>query len=114
MRSTLAGVFTADQATRGRELYGLLCRSCHAPGTHSPTFKATWSGRPLSELSQYIRDNMPKNDPGSLSPEDNTLVLAYLLQMLGLPAGREELPADSSALKRIRFDTLATKPRTDS
>lgn len=113
LRSTMAGVYTADQATRGREIYGGRCRSCHTPGTPTPSFKAVWSGRPLSELFAYVSENMPKDNPGELTPEENTLVLAYLLQMLGMPPGREELATDPAALGKIRFDTLTveeTKP----
>jgi S-disulfanyl-L-cysteine oxidoreductase SoxD len=49
---------------------------------------------------------MPKNEPGSLAPEEYADVLAYLLQLNGMPAGERDLPADSTALKRIRIDTV--------
>ena len=109
MRSTLTGVFTVRQADRGQEVHAGMCRSCHTGAMPTPTFKEKWAGRPLSDLFEYVSTEMPKNSPGSLNPEDYTLVLAYLLQMVGMPAGKDELPADTVALSRIRFDTVSTR-----
>jgi len=104
-RSTRAGVYTAGQATRGREVYQLSCMSCHTPASHAgPIFAAKWEGRLLWELFRYVSDAMPKSEPGSLTERQYTLVLAYLLRMNGMPAGSEELTADSLALKRIRIE----------
>src|SRR5262245_50179655 len=107
-RSTLEGVYTEAQAERGRDLYAGMCRSCHTVATHTPTFKVSWSGRPLSELFEYISQNMPQNSPGALSPDEYTSVLAYMLRMLGMPAGQTDLPNEATLLAAIRFDTLNT------
>jgi mono/diheme cytochrome c family protein len=104
--STIAGVYSDEQATRGRDVYLGNCKSCHTPESHTgPLFKSTWGGRPLSELYVFVRDRMPKNEPGSLSPQENADVVAYLLQLNRLPAGQIDLPADSATLKSIRIDT---------
>jgi hypothetical protein len=47
---------------------------------------------------------MPQNEPGSLTPEEYILVVAYLLRMNGLPAGETELPADPAALQDVRIE----------
>jgi mono/diheme cytochrome c family protein len=108
-RSTLSGVFTAEQAARGQELYEVMCRSCHVPATHTgPAFSAAWQGRPLWDLFRFIRALMPKNDPGILTWRETTQVLAYLLRMNGMPSGGDELPADSTTLSRIRIELKAT------
>jgi mono/diheme cytochrome c family protein len=108
-RTTRAGVYTARQAAGGHDIYMLSCVSCHTPASHSGTgFAAKWSGRPLSELFGFMRGAMPKNEPGSLSAREYTLVLAYLLKMNGMPAGPAELPADSVALSRIRIELKAS------
>lgn len=110
VRSTRTGVYTAGQATEGGNLYALNCASCHTPATHAgPTFAAKWDHRPLSELFGYMRRDMPKNDPGTLSKREYTLVLAYLLKLNGMPAGSDELPADSVAMKKIRLDLTDQK-----
>ena len=107
-RSTRAGVYTAQQAAGGHEIYILSCVSCHSAASHTgAAFTAKWDRRPLAELFGYIRGAMPKNEPGSLSRREYTLVLAYLLKMNGMPAGSVELPADSLALSRIRIDFKA-------
>lgn len=110
-RSTRAGVYTAAQANRGRDIYAGMCQSCHPAASHTGvTFRNTWGGRPLSELFGFMRERMPKNEPGSLLPEEYADVLAYLLKLNAMPAGEHELIPDSSALKRIRIDTT-TIPR---
>ena len=82
-----------------------ICVSCHPRGTYStPAFKAAWTGRPLSDLFDLVRERMPKNDPASLTPGEYAQVVAYLLKINDAPAGEDELPADSEALKRIRIE----------
>jgi len=110
--STLNGVYTAEQAVRGRDLYAGMCQSCHTAASHTGvTFKNTWTGRPLSALFDYVRERMPKNDPGSLTPEEYVDVVAYLLKLNQMPAGQAELPPDSVALKKIRIDTVGATRR---
>ncbi len=109
-RTTVQGVYAADQAARGRETYEVQCLSCHPPATHTGAeFTTVWRGKPLWELFRYIRELMPKSDPGILSERETAQVLAYLLQLNGMPSGGAELPADSTALKRIRID-LGVRP----
>lgn len=92
---------------RGKDIYAGNCKSCHTPESHTgATFNATWNHRALSELYGYIRDRMPKNEPGSLSAEEYADVLAYLLRMNKMPVGRRELPADSTAMKSIRIEMV--------
>jgi len=44
---------------------------------------------------------MPADDPGRLSDEEYTDVLAYLLDASSYPSGESELPADKAALDRL-------------
>jgi mono/diheme cytochrome c family protein len=105
-RSALTGVYTTVQAARGEQTYFNICVACHPRGTYSTdAFKATWSGRPISDLFDAIKEKMPKSDPGSLTPEEAAQVLAYILKINDLPAGDVELPSDVTALKRIKFET---------
>ncbi len=103
--TTADGVFTAAQAKSGGDLYTMLCQSCHAAITHTGTpFRSKWVGRTLGELYTYIREEMPKTEPGSLSEEEYTLVLAYILRMNGMPSGRRALTASDASMSRIRID----------
>jgi mono/diheme cytochrome c family protein len=102
--TTRTGVYTAQQAVRGKDIYAGNCRSCHTPETHTgATFNAIWNKRSLAELYSYIRERMPKNEPGSLSDQEYADVLAYVLKMNKMPAGRAELAPDSAAMKSIRI-----------
>jgi mono/diheme cytochrome c family protein len=110
-KSTNDGVYTREQALRGQDVYAGNCKSCHTPESHTgPVFTAKWNGKPLLELYAYVRDLMPKNDPGTLSPEEYADVLAYMLRINKLPVGDEDLPSDTTALKRIRFQVGSPRP----
>ena len=106
-RSTQDGVYTLAQANEGKDLFAGLCQSCHTPTVHAgPPFRNKWFGHSLGELFGYIRREMPKADPGSLSDEEYALLVAYLMRINGMPTGSTPLAADSAALHRIRIDSL--------
>ena len=101
--TTVSGVFTAAQSERGRNVYQATCRSCHTPGElAATTFWKGWVGKTLGDLFGYVRSNMPQDNPASLADEDYAGVTAYLLLLNQMPAGDRELPADSTALAKIR------------
>lgn len=103
-RTTLGGVYSAAQASRGKETFAFSCLGCHTTASHTgPAFMGPWEGKPLAELFLYIRYSMPKSEPGTLSPEEYAQVTAYILQLNGMPDGPGELPADSAALSMIRI-----------
>lgn len=107
--TTASGVYSEVQATRGRDIYLGSCKSCHTPESHTGAmFAAKWQGRPLSDLLTYIATEMPKNEPGSLSPQENADVLAYLLKLNRMPPGQAEIPTDSLALRSIRIEAPIT------
>jgi len=102
--TTRSGVYSKEQAGRGMDVYFGYCKSCHAVQTHTgAAFESTWNGRTLSDLYSFIRERMPKNEPGSLSDQEYADVLAYVLQMNKMPVGKNELPADSVPMKSIRI-----------
>ena len=102
--TTKSGIYTAEQAARGKDVYAGSCKSCHTAESHTgPIFEAIWNKKSLADLYGFIRDRMPKNEPGSLSAQEYADVVAYLMKMNRMPSGRHELPADSTALKDIRI-----------
>jgi mono/diheme cytochrome c family protein len=104
-RTTLSGIYSIDQATRGEETYHSICLSCHPAGTYKGgTFKDMWNGRPLSALFESISERMPKNEPGSLTREEYAQVIAYLLKVNNMPAGTSEMAADAVLLKDITIE----------
>jgi len=93
-----------DQATRGRTVFLGMCRDCHTPEEQSgDKFAKRWLGRSLGDMYEYLITEMPKNDPGSLSPDDYANVMAYMLRINAMPVGTRELPADVAALKKIQI-----------
>jgi Cytochrome C oxidase, cbb3-type, subunit III len=101
-KTTLSGIYTAAQATKGEEVYFTFCVSCHPTPTYTgPAFKLHWQGRPLSDLYDWVSEKMPKNDPGSLSPKESVQAIAYILQLNKLPTGSTELTTDRAALTKI-------------
>ena len=105
-KSTLAGVFSAAQAEGGQAIYESTCLGgCHSLSSHrGVAFRQRWAGHPVFELYQLISDEMPKDDPGSLSSEQSLQLVAYLLKQNGLPAGNDRLPADAGTLKTIKIE----------
>jgi mono/diheme cytochrome c family protein len=104
--STQEGVYTNEQASRGKTVYLGSCKSCHSPQSHTgATFNKFWRNHPLSDLFTFVLTKMPKNDPGSLAPEDVADVVAYLLKMNAMPAGEQELYPEADSLKQFRIET---------
>jgi mono/diheme cytochrome c family protein len=115
-RSIRDGVFTAEQAARGQLAYTGPCDRCHgykldgapddpdmlpAPPVAGAKFLRKWNGRTLAALYDYLRVTMPANNPGYLSETDVTDIVAYMLAVSGMPAGRDALEPDAVALARI-------------
>lgn len=106
------GVYTERQASRGARVYQTTCESCHMPdlegSEEGPTllgeeFLEGWDGEILAELMILMMDTMPEEDPGGLSEQDYTDVLAYLLRENGYPPG-DELTADALEEIVIEFE----------
>ncbi len=105
--STAVGVYTAAQATRGQEIHGASCLSCHKPiESVGEKFWNTIVGRPVAEFFGYLRSQMPQDNPGSLSGEDYAAVIAYIFSLNDLPLGETPLSADSVALSKITVAPL--------
>lgn len=115
-RSVWDGVFTEDQADRGREVYEGACALCHGyrlngapddpdmrstPPLARAAFIRDWEGRSLGALFVYSKGAMPEDNPGSLTDQENVDVIAYMLSVGGMPAGEAELPADQRSLASI-------------
>lgn len=108
------GIYTKEQALRGRTVYDANCADCHGAklegGTSTPLagdeFFASWS-RPeltLDDFYYIVRKTMPKEAAGTLTKEAYTDVVAYILQQNGFPAGDKELTPDPAIMKAVRLD----------
>ena len=106
--TTMSGIYTDAQATRGQDVYVGGCRGCHTPASHTgATFATYWLHKPVADLFTFIFTSMPQNDPGSLDAHDVADLVAYLLKLNHMPAGATELPPDTTALRQILIDTTS-------
>lgn len=105
-RTTKSRVYTTAQAARGESTYMTMCVSCHPPATYKGAVFLQWQGRTLAELLAFLQEKMPKSDPGSLTAEEYTDIIAYLLKLNTMPAGRSELPTDVRQLRTIAIDIV--------
>jgi S-disulfanyl-L-cysteine oxidoreductase SoxD len=104
-RTTLSGIYTDAQVMRGEETYYGSCVNCHPKGTYSgSSFKTNWEGKALADLYDWVLNKMPKNDPGTLTPEQSADVIAYILKENGLPSGKTTIPTDAAVLRTIRIE----------
>ena len=112
-KSIWDGIYTEEQATRGKALYSQECSSCHggeltggemAPPLAGGEFMAGWDGLTVGDLFERIRISMPQNSPGSLSGQQNADILSFIFSANKFPAGTTEMPKEAGILKQIKFE----------
>ncbi len=117
-RTVWDGVYTTEQATRGRQAFVRSCGGCHRddmsggddsePALRGPHFAGKWDGAPVAALYDFIANNMPRSKPGSVPLQDCVDIVAYILQSNEMPAGEAALTTSLAALDAITF--TATRP----
>jgi len=116
VRSVWDGVYTEAQKKRGGAIYLRECSGCHGealkggegtPALSGSDFDESWSGKTVADLFNKIRQTMPPppDQPGKLSPQQESDVLAHILAANDFPAGGAELSPDIEQLKQIRITT---------
>ena len=116
-RSIWDGVYTEEQARRGKDLYLTHCVACHGESLQGggpvhalvgSEFGATWNGLSMGDMLERTRISMPLDKPGTLSRQQIADVLSFVLSANKAPAGSVELPRQTELLGAIKF--LATRP----
>jgi mono/diheme cytochrome c family protein len=109
-RSIWDGVYSDEQAARGKKAYNAQCARCHGEallgGEGSPAlvdqeFLEKWNEKPLGSLVERTRKTMPSDGPGRLSRRVCTDIVTYLLSANGFPAGKAELEPDPALQDEI-------------
>ena len=104
------GIYTEEQASRGAEDYAARCASCHSAdlrgNSNSPSliglsFMFIWEGRTLGQLFTKMSTEMPTDQPGSLSQQSYSAILAFILKSNDFPSGDKELASNASMLESI-------------
>jgi mono/diheme cytochrome c family protein len=106
-RTVRDGVYSDEQAQRGRTVYETKCASCHDGSSMGPqlkdnTYLADWENKSVRTFYSRILSTMPESDPGSLKENEVLDVIAYLLQAHGFPAGARALES-ASELDTVTF-----------
>ena len=109
-----AGVYTTEQAQRGKNIYEAYCTRCHGlnllggrqggvggPALKDANFWVSWERAPLSTLYSKVQRTMPLDSPASLREDDYTDVVAFMLAENTFPAGKTPLPP--TGLDNIRI-----------
>ena len=105
-------IYTVEQAARGEATYRATCASCHgdsltgindAPPLAGAAFLKTWNGNTLAFMFNKISNDMPSDNPGTLTKPQVADIVAFVLKYGGYPAGKNELPAAADTLAQIRF-----------
>jgi len=109
------GVFTAEQARRGKAQFETNCGACHgAPGSGGSDrsgpaliggdrFMKAWEFSGLNQLVSKVFDQMPQGYPSNVEDAVKLDIISYILQSNGFPAGSNELGADLMALREIQI-----------
>jgi mono/diheme cytochrome c family protein len=117
-RTVWDGVYTAEQADRGKALYAQSCAGCHAadlrgngtaPSLVEGDFAFQWADTSVGELYEQIRKLMPSDRPNSLPPQTYGAIVAYILQANQFPVGQAELLPELAILERIRITAKPTR-----
>jgi len=108
-RSVAHGVYTDDQAERGKTAFEMHCASCHELSFHTgEEFRFAWFGRSVYDLFKVIKTTMPEDNIGGLTDDEYTRVIAYILKLNGFPAGKDSLAADSISMGQIKIGPATT------
>jgi mono/diheme cytochrome c family protein len=114
-QSILDGVFTDEQAKRGQDIYTAICAHCHgnsleggieAPPLTGASFIKNWSGSTVGDLIERTRRSMPDDDPASLTRQEYTDVITFVLGSNHYPTGKTELPIETDKQKLIKLEPL--------
>ena len=108
--SVWQGVYTKDQAARGKARYFAACAACHggllqgdsdSPELAGTAFMKRWGEQSIATLFAFATSQMPVGRPGSLGAQGYADVIAFILATNGFPDGNRELPANEQALEGI-------------
>src|SRR6266700_3443582 len=94
--SVWQGVYTKEQAARGKARYFTSCAVCHgallqgdsdSPELAGPSFTKRWGDQSVGTLFAFAMSQMPVGRPGSLGAQGYADVVAHILATNGFPDG---------------------------
>ena len=97
------GAYTAEQAAEGKPLFEANCSTCHNADYYKTVFQS-WRGQPVQYLFEQLMSAMPADKPGALLDAEYEVVMAYMLEILGFPAGDTPLNYSSGMMRDINIE----------
>jgi polar amino acid transport system substrate-binding protein len=106
-------LYTAEQAQQGMVAYSQYCAMCHGPlldgqagGYTGPALKGSAFADPsynfhINEIFNFVAKLMPAGTPGSLTREQDVVIMAYLLQQNGYPPGTQALTYEEAEKSKV-------------
>ncbi len=108
VRSLGDGVFTANQAAQGKQLFAQECSACHQAANYTgANFAAKWGEGTLGDVYQDMALAMPPANAGGLTPATYASIVAFFVSESGYPAGNADLPGDAAQLRGIAIGAPA-------
>lgn len=99
----VTGIFTPNQADRGRSAFDETCSGCHTNSEFGGrAFRSDWGHRTVYSFYRTLRSTMPDDNPGGLAEETYLDVVSYILSMNGHAAGAAELTVESP-MREVRM-----------
>jgi cytochrome c len=120
------GVYTTEQAMRGRDQYKRRCVLCHlgngeghaavpaiageslenegdaqAPAIAGEAFQKKWAGRTAWELFGMVSATMPPGGVRTMTPQNYADLVAFIFELNKFPAGATELTPARADLEGI-------------
>ncbi len=104
-KTTNSGVYTAEQAERGKKVFEAKCTACHDTARFTgETFLDPWAGKPLKDVWDIASGTMPEDNPGSLQQQEYGDIIAYFLHLNAFPTGDTELKGEAAAMAAVKIE----------
>ena len=104
-KTTNDGVYTAEQAARGKTVFESKCTGCHEPSRFTgEAFFEAWDGKAMKEVWDVASGTMPEDNPGSLKQQEYGDILAYFLALNEFKTGDAELQGNAAAMAAIKIE----------
>ena len=105
---------TKKQADSGKALYDQQCTACHGtsldngefgPPLSGEEFLQKWGNQKVDDVFDLITRTMPQSAPGSLTADQVTNLLAYILQKNAVYVSDTPLPSEPAQLAKMVMPT---------
>lgn len=104
-------LYTATQADDGKIKFLTYCAMCHGPNLEGrsgpslkgPAFASVKADFHVGDVFSIVANNMPATAPATLKPDDYVVIMAFLLQQNGYPAGAKALTFDDATKSKVKL-----------